>query len=81
MEIKTLTMPKDCEFSINGFRVDSAGRLHINDLISMPKVERDSDGQVLSLKVLRATMDITLKLTTKDARLLAYEILAVTEGK
>ncbi len=70
--------PSGTEFTVNkAIRVDSAGRVHVSVSLNSPKVMTEKDTALI--KSVNATHDAVLHLPIKDARLLAYEILAKTE--
>jgi hypothetical protein len=76
MKIEVLTIPTGTEFHINGHKVDSAGRLHIHEFLTNPVAKKVDDG--VEIKSIHSNMDIALSLSSKQARLLAYEILSLT---
>ena len=70
--------PSGVEFTINKtIRVDSAGRIHVNIGCNPDKMR--AEGNKIFLSFTSASHAIVLTLEKKDVRLMAYDILKVTE--
>lgn len=71
--------PVGVEFTVNRkIRVDSSGRIHVTTDGSYAKVSVKNGAVELSL--LNAAFYISMALQIKEARLLAFEILKITDS-